>query len=143
MKLNYKVKSEKVINKILKENLNVSTRLLNKLINLNKIYLNGNFCDTRCNAKANDIITIDFNYDEDNSNIVASDISLDIKFEDDWLLVINKPAGIPVHPSCMHYSDSLCNGVKFYFDKIGLKKKLRPVNRLDLNTSRSSNFCKM
>ena len=40
MKLNYKVKSEKVINKILKENLNVSTRLLDKLINLNKIYLN-------------------------------------------------------------------------------------------------------
>lgn len=35
----------------------------------------------------------------------------------------------------MHYNDSLCNGVKFYFDSIGLKKKIRPVNRLDLNTS--------
>ena len=35
----------------------------------------------------------------------------------------------------MHFSDSLCNGIRFYFDSIGLKKKVRPVNRLDLNTS--------
>jgi len=143
MELNYQVKSKKIINRILKEDLNISTRLLYKLIKLNRIYLNGNSFDTRCTAKINDIITIDFNYNEDNSNIVPSNIPLDIKFEDDWLLVINKPAGIPVHPSCLHYSDSLCNGVKFYFDKIGLKKKLRPVNRLDLNTSRVSSFCKM
>ena len=35
----------------------------------------------------------------------------------------------------MHYSDSLANGVKFYFDRIGLRKKIRIVNRLDRNTS--------
>ena len=62
-------------------------------------------------------------------------MNLNIIFEDDWLLVVNKPARIAIHPSVLHYSDSLCNGIKFYFDKIGLKKKIRPVNRLDLNTS--------
>ena len=49
--------------------------------------------------------------------------------------LLNKPAGIAVHPSILHYTDSLANGVKYYFDKIGLKRKIRPINRLDLNTS--------
>ena len=51
------------------------------------------------------------------------------------LLILDKPAGIAVHPSISHYTDSLANGVKYYFDTIGLKRKIRPVNRLDLNTS--------
>ena len=92
-------------------------------------------CDTRNIANIDDIISIDFDYEEDNSNIMPTKIDLDIVYEDKWLLVINKPAGIAIHPSILHYSDSLCNGVKFYFDSIGLKKKIRPVNRLDLNTS--------
>ena len=60
---------------------------------------------------------------------------IDIIFEDDCLLIINKPAGIAVHPSILHYENTLSNGVKFYFESIGLKRKIRPVNRLDLNTS--------
>lgn len=102
---------------------------------MQKILLNNKICDTRSIANAGDVITIDFNYEEDNSNIVPTQMNLNIVFEDDWLLIINKPAGIAVHPSILHYSDSLCNGIRFYFDKIGLKKKVRPVNRLDLNTS--------
>ena len=62
-------------------------------------------------------------------------MNLDIIYEDDSYIVINKPAGIPVHPSMLHYENSLSNGVKFYFDSIGLKKKIRPVNRLDKDTS--------
>ena len=42
---------------------------------------------------------------------------------------------MPIHPSMDHFEDSLSNGVRFYFDKIGLKKKIRPVNRLDKDTS--------
>lgn len=135
MELKYKVKDSKIINQILKEDLSFSSRLLYKLIKSNQIYLNGNICDTRNIANIGDILTINFDYEEDNSNIVPAEISLDILFEDDWLLIVNKPAGIAVHPSMQHYTDSLCNGVRFYFDKIGLKKKIRPVNRLDLNTS--------
>ena len=135
MELKYKVKDSKIINQILKEDLSLSSRLLYKLIKSNQIYLNGNICDTRNIANIGDILTINFDYEEDNSNIVPAEISLDILFEDDWLLIVNKPAGIAVHPSMQHYTDSLCNGIRFYFDKIGLKKKIRPVNRLDLNTS--------
>ena len=62
-------------------------------------------------------------------------MDLDILYEDDCLLIINKPADIPVHPSILHYEDSLSNGVKYYFDSKNIKTKIRPVNRLDKDTS--------
>ena len=136
MKLEYIINDNKsTINQILQNELNISSRLLYKLIKNNKILLNGNICDTRIAPNIGDILTIDFDYAEDNSNIIPTKINLDIIYEDEWILVVNKPAGIAIHPSILHYSDSLCNGIRFYFDSIGLKKKIRPVNRLDLNTS--------
>lgn len=78
---------------------------------------------------------MDLNYEETSDNILSVYIPLDIVYEDDAFLIINKPAGIPVHPSLHYYNNSLSNGVKFYFDKIGLNKKIRPVNRLDKDTS--------
>ena len=136
MEINYEIKNNtQTINSILQTELKISSRLLYKLIKLNKIELNHKPCDTRKTGNLEDIITVNFDYEEDNSNIVPTKMNLNIIFEDDWLLVVNKPAGIAIHPSVLHYSDSLCNGIRFYFDKIGLKKKIRPVNRLDLNTS--------
>ena len=136
MEINYEIKNNtQTINSILQNELKVSSRLLYKLIKLNKIELNHKPCDTRKTGNLEDTITVNFDYKEDNSNIVPTKMDLNIIFEDDWLLVVNKPAGIAIHPSVLHYSDSLCNGIRFYFDKIGLKKKIRPVNRLDLNTS--------
>lgn len=136
MKLKYIINSNKFsINQILQNELNISSRLLYKLINNKRILLNATTCDTRNFANEKDVLTVDFDYEENNSNIVPTKMDLDIVFEDDWLLVINKPAGVAIHPSILHFSDSLCNGVRFYFDSIGLKKKIRPVNRLDLNTS--------
>ena len=136
MEINYEIKNNtQTINSILQNELKISSRLLYKLIKLNKIELNHKPCDTRKTGNLEDTITVNFDYEEDNSNIVPTKMDLNIIFEDDWLLVVNKPAGIAIHPSVLHYSDSLCNGIRFYFDKIGLKKKIRPVNRLDLNTS--------
>ena len=136
MEINYEIKNNtQTINSTLQNELKISSRLLYKLIKLNKIELNHKPCDTRKTCTLGDTITINFDYKEDNSNIVPTKMDLNIVFEDDWLLVVNKPAGIAIHPSVLHYSDSLCNGIRFYFDKIGLKKKIRPVNRLDLNTS--------
>ena len=83
----------------------------------------------------NDVIIVNLDLPEDNSNIVPTSIPLDILYEDNWFLILNKPSGIAVHPSLLHYDDSLSNGVKYYFDSIGLKKKIRPINRLDYNTS--------
>ena len=136
MNLIYKVEQSNLnINNILKNELHISNRLFYKLINNKLVYKNDHLCDTRDIAQIGDIIKIELNYKEDNSNIIPTKMDLNIIYEDDYLLILNKPKGLAVHPSILHFDDTLSNGVKYYFDKIGLHKKIRPVNRLDLNTS--------
>lgn len=135
MELVYNVESSMSINDILTKKLDVSSRLKIKLIKNKKIFLNGTFVNTRSIAHSGDILIIDFSFPEDNSNIVPKQMNLDIIYEDEFFLAINKPAGIAVHPSILHFDDSLANGVRYYFDKIGLQKKIRAINRIDLNTS--------
>lgn len=145
MKLTYIVKENnnyKNINEILSNEFHFSTRLNTKLIKNRRILKNNIITDTRSSVIPGDIIIADFDYDEDNSNIVPTKMDLDIIYEDDWFLVVNKPAGVAIHPSQLHYDISLSNGIRFYFDSIGLKKKIRPVNRLDLNTSGLAIFAK-
>lgn len=136
MELVYKVCEENLsINKILKSELNISAKLFTKLLAKKCIYCNGRHCDTRNRVKIGDTIVIDFNYKEDNSNIVPKKMNLNIKYEDEWLIVVDKPKAQATHPSILHYDDTLSNGLKYYFDIINLPKKIRPVNRLDYNTS--------
>ena len=138
MILEYCVEKEdkdKTVNQILSEKFELSNRLFNKLVKNKKIFINGNSIDTRIKPKIADKMIIDFNYDEDNSNIISKKVDLDIIYEDDGMLIINKPAGIAVHPSIRHFEDSIASGVKYYFESKGINKKIRPVNRLDLNTS--------
>ena len=138
MKLKYEIKQTdlgKTIHQILKEEYPISTRLLTKLIQNGKISLNQKKCDTRNLPTLGDILEIDLELIEDTSSVVPTPMKLDILYEDEWMMLLNKPAGIPIHPSRLHYTDSLSNGVRFYFDSIGLAKKVRPVNRLDLDTS--------
>ena len=125
----------KNINQILKQEFKISSRLLNKLINFKYVKLNDVPTDTRNGVSIGDIVTINLDFEEESENIVATEMKLDIVYEDNSLLVLNKPAGIAIHPSMLHYSDSLSNGVKFYFEQIGLHRKIRPVNRLDFYTS--------
>ena len=136
MKLAY-INSNKYSNvkEVLKAEFSMSDRLLLKLKKLDKIYLNGNVTSVNHPVLENDLIECYLDYEEDNSNIVPTEMPLNIIYEDKAYIVVNKPAGIPVHPSMEHYADSLSNGIAFYFNQIGLKKKIRPVNRLDKDTS--------
>lgn len=136
MRLAY-VNSSKYSNvkEVLKAEFSMSDRLLLKLKKLDKIYLNGNVTSVNHPVLENNLIECYLDYEEDNSNIVPTEMPLNIIYEDEAYIVVNKPAGIPVHPSMDHYTDSLSNGIAFYFNQIGLKKKIRPVNRLDKDTS--------
>lgn len=123
------------VKEVLKAEFSMSDRLLLKLKKLDKIYLNGNVTSVNHPVLENNLIECYLDYEEDNSNIVPTEMPLNIIYEDEAYIVVNKPAGIPVHPSMDHYTDSLSNGIAFYFNQIGLKKKIRPVNRLDKDTS--------
>lgn len=138
MKLEYRIENltkYETIKEILKEEFFMSERLIAKLKNSKQIYINNEPVYINYQLKIGDLLTVDIDFIENNDNIVPIKMNLNILFEDDSLLVIDKPAGIPVHPSMDHYLDSLSNGVKYYFNSINLNKKIRPVNRLDKNTS--------
>lgn len=137
MDLEYKVIDDKYLNlrEVLKNEFKISSRLLLKLMRDKKIFLNNEQIDKNINLKLGDIIQVDLNCIEDNSNIVPSEISLDILYEDEYILIVNKPSDMAVHPSLRHYTDCLSNGVKAYFDKNSLHRLIRPVNRLDKDTT--------
>ena len=138
MKLEYSITKQdenKTIKEILLSHFQISHRLLTTLKKENSIFLNDSPSFLYYSVKENDKIAILFDYEEDNSNIVPKEMKLSIVYEDEAYLVVNKPSGIPVHPSILHYEDSLSNGIAFYFGQIGLRKKIRPENRIDKDTS--------
>ena len=137
MEFEYTIESTNFLNvkDVLKNYFGISSRLLLKLKKNNSVYLNNFICNLNNLVSVGDTVSFCLNYEEDNSNIVATNIPLNIVYEDECLLIINKPPNIAIHPSMLHYDNSLSNGVKYYFNLIGLHKKIRPVNRLDRNTS--------
>lgn len=138
MKLSYIIKKDdkfENLKELIKTQFQISDRLFLKLKKNNKIYLNNSNTCLWKPLEIDDLVEIFIDFKEDNSNIPSIKMNLDIIYEDDAFLIVNKPAGIPVHPSMQHYSDSLSSGVKYYFDTLSLHKKIRPVNRIDRNTS--------
>lgn len=137
MKLSYIVTTLKYENvkQVLKEEFGISDRLLLKLKSNQKIYRNSQVVCVNEQVSLHDTIDVFLDMEEDNSNIVPRKMELSILYEDDGLLILDKPPYLPIHPSIKHYEDSLSNGVRYYFDEIALKKKIRPINRLDRDTS--------
>lgn len=123
------------VKEVLKAYFNISDRLLLRLKNTQNILLNGSPTYVSKIVEPGDSIKVVIDFIENSSNIVPTRIDLNIIYEDDCYLIINKNPNMAVHPSMLHYDSSLSNGVKYYFDSIGLKKKIRPVNRLDKDTS--------
>jgi len=143
------------VKKLLEDSFHFSHRLMKKLDGhiyilkdssntvLESDILNFIFAELKSIATKGSLIVVDLGFEESADNIVANpDIPLDILFEDEWLLIVNKPAGIPVHPALHYYETSLSNAVKAHYDSINLKKKIRPINRLDKNTSGVVMFAK-
>ena len=137
MELTYTVicDSYSIVRHVLKNEFHMSNRLItklkqNKLIYLNDIetYLDKSIC-------IGDIVRCNIEFEESSENIIPIKMNLNILYEDDYFLIIDKPPNIAVHPSILHYTNSLSNGVKYYYEKIGLNKKIRPVNRLDKDTT--------
>ena len=69
------------------------------------------------------------------SHIDPTPMDLDIVFEDDHLLVINKPAGMLMHPTSSERYHTLANGVLAYFENQGMNASFHPIHRLDKDTS--------
>ena len=88
-------------------------------------------------VKAFDVVRIMLSHPPFENLILPEDIPLDIVFEDDALLVINKPAGLVVHPGHGNYTGTLVNALAFHFENLPLNSSERPglVHRIDKDTS--------
>ncbi len=119
---------------VMKNHLKLSHSLLTKLKQQNKIQVNGQVCLTNYQLQAGDEVTVDIDLEEENT-IEPEYIPLDVVYEDQDLLVINKPAGLAVHPVKGISGGTLANAVTCYWAGQGLTTLFRPINRLDKNTS--------
>ena len=95
-------------------------------------------------VKTGDLLTVD-EPELEELNIIAEDLDLDIIYEDQDVLVVNKPRGMVVHPAKAHASGTLVNGLMHHCtDLSGINGVLRPgiVHRTDKDTSGLTNGCK-
>ena len=80
-------------------------------------------------------LALDDRSDDVNENLIPSEIALDIIYENDDFIALNKPAGIATHPSQGHFCDTLANGLAAYYQSKGIPFVFRAVMRLDRETS--------
>lgn len=120
---------------ILHKRMEVSRKLLSRLKQTEQgITVNGERVYISVRVKAGDIVQIRMETEE-SEDILPQPIPFDILYEDEHLLVINKAAGIIVHPTHGHYTDTLANGVVYYWRQKQEQFRFRPVHRLDQETS--------
>lgn len=132
--LNYRIQeNDKSVKSILTEKFNFSKRLSKKLEDNGKIILNDRPVKLNKSVFIGDELYISF--DEEEDQYPGVDIPIDIIYEDGNLLAVNKQAYIVVHPTKSHQNNTLANGLAYYFKCNNIKRKVRFVNRLDMNTS--------
>lgn len=127
--------STKTVKQLLKGKLHLSERLVKKLKMSGRILLNSVPVHINAKASQGDVLEVLLGSEEQNDDIVPENMDLDIIYEDDWLIAINKPLHMVVHPTFRHFTGTVANGLKHYLLCKGVKTLIRPVSRLDKDTS--------
>jgi 23S rRNA pseudouridine1911/1915/1917 synthase len=101
------------------------------------IFVNDKAVKSNFKVKGNDVVKVLFEHPPYENLLVGEDIPLDIVYEDDDLLVVNKPAGMVVHPGHGNYSGTLINALIHHVDNLPKNSDERPglVHRIDKDTS--------
>ncbi|WP_147533253.1 RluA family pseudouridine synthase [Bacillus marasmi] len=99
------------------------------------ILVNGKTVNVRYSLQDGDVLKLIFPKEEHSDGIILEQIPLSIVYEDPYVLVVNKPAGMSSIPSREHPSGSLANALLGYYEKIGLSATVHIVTRLDRDTS--------
>jgi 23S rRNA pseudouridine1911/1915/1917 synthase len=136
--ISQKIRIDKYITQFVE---NASRTKVQKSINLGNVIVNGNYIKSNYIVKPFDEIEIELPVPE-KQDVLPEDIPLEITFEDDYLMIINKPAGMVTHPAYKNYSGTLVNAIMYYsmqkkdslsnlngFERAGI------VHRLDKDTS--------
>ena len=113
-----------------------SSRLVVHLRNTDGSFLlNGKTVFSNTILQPGDLLTVHVTEKKSSDQILPVPMDLSVVFEDEHVLVIDKPAGMPVHPSQGHYENTLANGIAWYYRNETTPFVFRAVNRLDRDTS--------
>ena len=132
MELKIVARREGRLSSFLLGELKMSSSLMNKLKWGDAIQVNGIPQRTNYPVKSGDVVTV--RLDEEEPEYPAEEGELTILYEDDYLLAVDKPAGMLIHPSRSCFSGTLANYVAGYYAKTGQKSAFHPMTRLDRDT---------
>lgn len=122
---------------------NISSKAISTLKKqVDGILVNGKVQFTNYKLQPNDILSINLDENNDYENIIATKMDLDILYEDDDIVIVNKSADITVHPSKKYFTNSLVNGLTYYYQNKNMDVKLHCITRLDKETSGCVLFAK-
>ena len=99
------------------------------------ITVNGKWEFVNKQLKENDVLETVFLDEESSENVPSVEMPLDIVYEDEDILVLNKMANLPIHPTKGYEYTNLANGVVYYYEKQGIPFVFRSVNRIDKDTT--------
>ncbi len=138
MKLTYIVadaEDAKTVKYILKSKLSLSERLVRKLKYAGQVLRNSLPVHINAPVCIGDRIEAIIEFDDINEEITPEKMDLDILYEDDSIIALNKPPSMVVHPTSYHLTGTMANGVLHYLLSKGIRTRIRPVSRLDRDTS--------
>lgn len=120
------------LSSFLREEMEMSAGLMNRLKWQDKLFVNGVPRHTDYPVAPGDVITVPL--EEPEPSYPAQEGSLTILYEDEHILAVDKPAGMLIHPSRSQFTDTLANFVAGYYQKNGQAAAFHPVTRLDRDT---------
>lgn len=119
---------------ILRHKFHFSLKVLQRLKQGERVWVNGQFTYLTTRGKEGELLSIQLFSDEE-ANIPGENLPLDVLYEDDYLLAVNKPVGQVVHPNHRYLTNTLGNAVIGYWERQGEHRQYRPIHRIDRNTS--------
>ena len=132
MELTHIAAREGRLSSFLREEMKMSSGLVNRMKWQQKIFVNGTPQHNDYQVQVGDVISVPL--DEEEPEFPAEDGPLTILYEDAYLLAVDKPAGMLIHPSRSRFDGTLANFVAGYYQKTGQKSAFHPLTRLDRDT---------
>lgn len=132
MQLTHVARRSGRLSSFLREEMEMSAGLMNRLKWQDKLFVNGVPRHTDYPVAPGDVITVPL--EEPEPSYPAQEGSLTILYEDEHILAVDKPAGMLIHPSRSQFTDTLANFVAGYYQKTGQAAAFHPVTRLDRDT---------
>lgn len=116
-------------------------KLLHELRMEKGVKLNGELKAWNTLLSTNDLLEINL-FKEEEYGVIPQNQSIEICYEDDHLVIVNKPYGVDTHPNEVGQLHTLASGVAYHFEQLGLKTKVRHIHRLDKDTTGGIIFAK-